>query len=160
MLCWLVLAYVQLEKQRKLQAKLQSQAQVQQLGQVPSDSESSILPQIGLVIAHPDDEAMFFVPTLLSVPPYSIHVLCLSNGNFDGLGKQRELELKQALQTFGVSAAIQCEIVSHPQLQDSPTAEWPHDLIRQITTKFAQQRQLDKVSYQHVPSSPLPSQSI
>ena len=36
------------------------------------------------VIAHPDDEAMFFVPTVLSLKGYSgykLHLLCLSSGN-------------------------------------------------------------------------------
>ena len=37
------------------------------------------------VIAHPDDEAMFFVPSILSLGEfegYCLHVLCLSSGNF------------------------------------------------------------------------------
>jgi N-acetylglucosaminylphosphatidylinositol deacetylase len=46
-----------------------------------------------LLIAHPDDESMFFAPTLLNVRG-SLEILCLSNGNFDGLGKRREEELK------------------------------------------------------------------
>ena len=40
------------------------------------------------VIAHPDDEAMFFVPTILSLNGYSgykLHLLCLSSGNVSSL---------------------------------------------------------------------------
>ena len=39
------------------------------------------------VTAHPDDEAMFFVPTIMNLKKfYNIHLLCLSTGNFDGIG--------------------------------------------------------------------------
>ena len=39
-----------------------------------------------LVIAHPDDECMFFTPTLLGLQSQNVvvHVLCLSTGNFAG----------------------------------------------------------------------------
>jgi hypothetical protein len=42
-----------------------------------------------LVTAHPDDEAMFFAPTLLALARSGccqVHILCLSNGEpgFDG----------------------------------------------------------------------------
>ena len=58
-----------------------------------------------LVIAHPDDEAMFFGPTLraLSKKGIPVQVLCLSNGNADGLGKIREKELAASLKTLGIS---------------------------------------------------------
>ena len=43
--------------------------------------------RIGLLIAHPDDEAMFFSPTLLSLTDpslrNSVQILCLSSGVFD-----------------------------------------------------------------------------
>jgi N-acetylglucosaminylphosphatidylinositol deacetylase len=47
------------------------------------------------VIAHPDDEAMFFVPSILSLrnTGNKLHLLCLSTGNFGGQGKVREKEL-------------------------------------------------------------------
>ena len=38
-----------------------------------------------LIIAHPDDEAMFFGPTLLSLSSScNVSILCLSNGNYKG----------------------------------------------------------------------------
>ncbi len=46
------------------------------------------LPRLALVVAHPDDEAMFFGPFLraaAAVAPESVHVLCLSTGDFDGM---------------------------------------------------------------------------
>ena len=44
-----------------------------------------------LVIAHPDDEVMFFLPLILAIRP-NLAVLCLSTGNFDGLGQVRKAE--------------------------------------------------------------------
>jgi N-acetylglucosaminylphosphatidylinositol deacetylase len=53
------------------------------------------------VIAHPDDEAMFFVPSILQLGAYnSIHVLCLSNGNYAGLGAIREKELVKSCEVL------------------------------------------------------------
>nr|AGE95113.1 hypothetical protein ECU08_0300 [Encephalitozoon cuniculi] len=47
-----------------------------------------------LLIAHPDDESMFFAPSLLSLGG-DIDILCLSNGNKEGKGKEREKELRK-----------------------------------------------------------------
>ena len=48
-----------------------------------------------LVISHPDDESMFFGPTIQALRRAGArtHILCLSNGDADGLGAVREKEL-------------------------------------------------------------------
>ncbi|RCN26906.1 N-acetylglucosaminyl-phosphatidylinositol de-N-acetylase domain protein [Ancylostoma caninum] len=58
-----------------------------------------------LVIAHPDDETMFFTPALraLSVAGHRIFILCVSNGNYEGLGRIRTYELRDAVHHLGVS---------------------------------------------------------
>ncbi|XP_077301387.1 uncharacterized protein LOC143921952 [Arctopsyche grandis] len=43
-----------------------------------------------LLIAHPDDESMFFSPFLYSNKPF---ILCLSDGGFEGKGEIRRKEL-------------------------------------------------------------------
>ena len=52
-----------------------------------------------LVIAHPDDEAMFFGPTIQHLIKLGkdVFVLCLSEGNFYGDGTRRVVELRQSL---------------------------------------------------------------
>ena len=58
-----------------------------------------------LVTAHPDDEAMFFAPTILSLsrkPSLGFFHLCLSSGNADGLGVTRKAELTNSLDVFGI----------------------------------------------------------
>ena len=58
-----------------------------------------------LVTAHPDDEAMFFAPTILSLsrkPSIDLFHLCLSSGNADGLGVIRKAELTNSLDILGI----------------------------------------------------------
>lgn len=61
-----------------------------------------------IVIAHPDDECMFFGPTITSLRTLTkskVHVLCLSTGNADGLGTLRKKELVKSCQILGVPAS-------------------------------------------------------
>ncbi|EPQ32101.1 uncharacterized protein PFL1_00298 [Pseudozyma flocculosa PF-1] len=71
-----------------------------------SDSATTeTLPRTALVLtAHPDDEVMFFAPTILALVGAGVHVfaLCLSTGNADGLGSVRHRELVQAYNALGV----------------------------------------------------------
>ena len=89
-----------------------------------------------LVIAHPDDESMFFVPLLRCYP--AARVVCLSNGNYDGLGVQRAVELQRACEIIGMlDSSAQLLIVDEPELQDGPRAEWPVARIADIVVREA-----------------------
>ncbi|CAH9108363.1 unnamed protein product [Cuscuta europaea] len=77
-----------------------------------SDSKSMFLDDGGflmkkkilLVIAHPDDESMFFTPTInyLMSKGHDLRILCISTGNADGLGNTRKQELYWAATTLNV----------------------------------------------------------
>lgn len=71
-----------------------------------STTELAIRSQdILLVTAHPDDEAMFFAPTIMSLsrkPSLGLFHLCLSSGNADGLGVIRKAELTNSLDVLGI----------------------------------------------------------
>jgi N-acetylglucosaminylphosphatidylinositol deacetylase len=75
-----------------------------------------------LVIAHPDDESMFFVPTIgaLVAQGKAIWILCLTTGDYDGLGKQREKELHRAGSLLGVN-----KVIVKDDLKDHPSERWP-----------------------------------
>ena len=75
-----------------------------------------------LVIAHPDDEAMFFYPTISRAK--RLHIICLSNGGYDGLGEQREKELQRAARRLGASATC----INNAALQDGPHA-WDPSVV-------------------------------
>jgi N-acetylglucosaminylphosphatidylinositol deacetylase len=57
-----------------------------------------------LVIAHPDDETMFFGPTLLQLRAMGVQVfvLCITSGNAYGQGSIRKKELSEAVVRLGL----------------------------------------------------------
>lgn len=77
------------------------------------------LDRILLLTAHPDDEALFFGPTINAlkrdnlVNKAEIYLLCLSIGNAEGLGIVRRLELERSLDVFGIDPEKRW-IVDHP----------------------------------------------
>lgn len=95
--------------------------------------------RICLLIAHPDDEAMFFSPTLLALtnPDSGNHVkiLCLSNGNADGLGRMREKELMASAELLGLRSREDVLVLDSPDFIDGMDTRWDMekiaDLLRQ-----------------------------
>lgn len=68
-------------------------------------STNELEKHILFVIAHPDDDIMFFYPTIKNLLKTSakINFLCLTNGNFDGLGKIREIEFDEVMKNLGIT---------------------------------------------------------
>jgi len=121
-----------------------------------------------LVIAHPDDECMFFSPALASLagrsscllcsspppPPLPLTskpeekypdefkwtVLCLSNGDAFGKGKVREKELLLSCETFEISPD-DVELVSDSRLQDGMEEEWSPLLVAEYIRKHVRTKQ-------------------
>jgi N-acetylglucosaminylphosphatidylinositol deacetylase len=70
------------------------------------------------VTAHPDDECMFFTPTIYSLKENSnLYLLVLSNGGYDGLGKTREKEMEKAAQQMGFK---DCVVLDRADIPDGP----------------------------------------
>ncbi|RFU31769.1 hypothetical protein B7463_g4566, partial [Scytalidium lignicola] len=92
--------------------------------------------KICLLIAHPDDEAMFFAPTLLALtaPELGNHVkiLCLSSGNADGLGETRKKELVKSGIKLGLRKEEDVFVVESPEFQDSMTVTWDKQKIASL----------------------------
>lgn len=88
------------------------------------------------VFAHPDDEAMFFTPTLYGLQKVkdsrangsnvSYHFLCLTSGNFDGLARVREKELEESAKFYG---AASCTVVDDEKCLDGPKAAWNLEFV-------------------------------
>ncbi|GIJ86187.1 N-acetylglucosaminyl-phosphatidylinositol de-N-acetylase [Aspergillus pseudoviridinutans] len=99
--------------------------------------------RICLLIAHPDDEAMFFSPTVLALtkPELGNHVkiLCLSSGDADGLGHIRKKELQQSAKHLGLRAESDVFIIDDPaRFPDSMTATWSEsDVSSLLASAFA-----------------------
>jgi len=89
--------------------------------------------RICLLIAHPDDEAMFFAPTVLALtePALGNHVkiLCLSSGDADGLGETRKKELVKSGMELGLRKEDDVFVVDSPDFPDSMTTTWSKEKI-------------------------------
>lgn len=94
--------------------------------------------RICLLIAHPDDEAMFFAPAVLSLtrPELGNHlkILCLSSGNADGLGEVRKKELVKSGMQLGLRNTSDVLVLDDPQFPDSMIATWDAKAISTLLT--------------------------
>lgn len=74
--------------------------------------------RIALLIAHPDDEAMFFAPTVLALTRPALHnrveILCLSSGDAAGLGPTRKRELVESAVVLGLRSPEHVVVVDDP----------------------------------------------
>ncbi|KAH0021574.1 LmbE-like protein, partial [Aureobasidium melanogenum] len=92
--------------------------------------------RICLLIAHPDDEAMFFAPAVLALtrPELGNHVkiLCLSSGDADGLGHIRKQELVKSGLLLGLRNADDVLILDDERFPDSMTTTWDSKAIANL----------------------------
>ncbi|KAL2123790.1 hypothetical protein VTJ04DRAFT_155 [Mycothermus thermophilus] len=92
--------------------------------------------RICILIAHPDDEAMFFSPAVMALakPETGNHVkiLCLSSGNADGLGETRKKELAKSGVILGLRKPDDVFVVDKPEFPDSMTTTWDKTAIASL----------------------------
>lgn len=84
-----------------------------------------------LVIAHPDDESMFFSPLLSSLPPADARLLSLTDGDHPpSVGAVRRRELLKAAKEFGIEPGhVKVADLAEAGVFDSPSQRWPNDPI-------------------------------
>ncbi|KAL8736034.1 MAG: hypothetical protein Q9166_000596 [cf. Caloplaca sp. 2 TL-2023] len=103
---------------------------------------------IVLLIAHPDDEAMFFSPTLLALtsPNYGNHVkiLCLSNGNADGLGEIRKKELVSSGEILGLRSKDDVLVLDSPHFVDGMLTKWDVERVADVLRQAFSPQQAQK----------------
>ncbi|KAI1773658.1 LmbE-like protein [Hypoxylon cercidicola] len=92
--------------------------------------------RICLLIAHPDDEAMFFAPTVLALTRpengNTVKILCLSSGNADGLGETRKKELAKSGLLLGLAREDDVYVHDSPDFPDSMTTTWDASKISSL----------------------------
>ncbi|OAP63022.1 hypothetical protein AYL99_02249 [Fonsecaea erecta] len=98
--------------------------------------------RIILLIAHPDDESMFFSPALqaLTHPSLQNHLklLCMSTGDSDGLGETRKLELEKAAMTLGLRRKEDVFVLNDERFRDGMKEDWkPEDIALVLASAFA-----------------------
>ncbi|KAF9580643.1 N-acetylglucosaminyl-phosphatidylinositol de-N-acetylase, partial [Lunasporangiospora selenospora] len=101
---------------------------------------------IALVIAHPDDEVMFFGPTLaeLTRPEHGniVRVLCMSSGNHDGIGETRKKELVASCRAFGIRES-HVTVLERDDLKDGPKELWDPSLVGDQMNLFAKKHNVE-----------------
>ncbi|KAL3818471.1 hypothetical protein ACJIZ3_004376 [Penstemon smallii] len=99
-----------------------------------------------LVIAHPDDESMFFAPTInyLISMGHNLHVLCLSTGGADGMGSIRKEELYLASAILKIPTQ-QVKVLDHPDLQDGFGRVWNWELLASTINEETHANDIDLI---------------
>ncbi|KAK3686748.1 mRNA turnover and ribosome assembly protein [Vermiconidia calcicola] len=96
--------------------------------------------RILLLIAHPDDEAMFFAPTLRRLSQKQLQnqilILCLSSGDADGLGHIRKDELKKSALQLGITHPDHVVVIEDEKFPDSMTVTWDAKLIGNMLARY------------------------
>jgi len=94
------------------------------------------LSNVLFLIAHPDDECMFFGPAITSLTRQTdsssskkkaaknIYILCLSDGNAEGLGKIRREEFFKSCRLLGFHESNVFIHEEEPHFTDSQTLGW------------------------------------
>ncbi|XP_043818294.1 N-acetylglucosaminyl-phosphatidylinositol de-N-acetylase [Dromiciops gliroides] len=99
-----------------------------------------------LVTAHPDDEAMFFAPTLLGLTRlrYRVSLLCFSAGNYYNQGEIRKRELLQSCDVLGIPPSS-VTIIDHRHLPDDPNVRWNPELLATLLLRHIKANHIDLV---------------
>ncbi|XP_054065311.1 N-acetylglucosaminyl-phosphatidylinositol de-N-acetylase isoform X1 [Rissa tridactyla] len=99
-----------------------------------------------LVTAHPDDEAMFFAPTVLGLGKAGARpaVLCCSPGNYYHQGEIRKKELEQSCFLLGIPAS-DITVIDHRDLPDNPAVEWDTQLLAAFVLKHIETNSINLV---------------
>lgn len=100
-----------------------------------------------LVVAHPDDEALFFGPTILGLTqlgePKELRILVLSSGNNYGLGETRKTELQTACERIG---AKECIVLDRQDIRDNPSLWWDGAIVTPLVNSWSTKFKADAVS--------------
>ncbi|KAG1664571.1 N-acetylglucosaminyl-phosphatidylinositol de-N-acetylase [Nymphon striatum] len=99
-----------------------------------------------ILSAHPDDECMFFGPSIRSfiLGGCEVHLLCLSSGDYDRLGHLRKQELYKSCEIIGIRKC-NVTLIQHSKLEDDPSMTWQEDIVGHIALKYIKQLSIDTV---------------
>ena len=105
-----------------------------------------------LVTAHPDDECLFFAPTLRILDRrfhFNLSLLVFSRGNHKGLGETRALELTRSCLTLNIPIQ-RCVSLDLSNVKDDPKIWWPEEQLIPTIEQFIRQWSIDfLVSFDH-----------
>ncbi|KAL0266239.1 UNVERIFIED_CONTAM: hypothetical protein PYX00_008842 [Menopon gallinae] len=99
------------------------------------------------VTSHPDDECMFFGPSIITLtkkPGANVYLLCLSRGDYRKTGRVRKEELYCSCKILGIPES-NVQIVNSSLLPDNPMVNWNEEVVAQIILNFIEVYSIDTV---------------
>ncbi|XP_033833784.1 N-acetylglucosaminyl-phosphatidylinositol de-N-acetylase [Periophthalmus magnuspinnatus] len=98
------------------------------------------------VTAHPDDECMFFAPTIIQLVQFnaSVNLLCLSEGNYYNQGSLRKEELLNSCAVLGIQGS-KVSIIDDKNFPDDPNAQWSISLVSSVVSKHIKMNSINLV---------------
>lgn len=96
--------------------------------------------RILFIIAHPDDEVMFFGPTILHYtqkPNCTVYLMCLSSGKNYGMHIVRTNELYESCKVLGINDE-NIYVYNHTDLPDAMDVRWPLEIISKRVQFFVE----------------------
>lgn len=108
--------------------------------------DSTAAQKVLVLTAHPDDECLFFAPTIQALSraergtmgsdplndrflaPVQLYTLCLSTGDADGLGNIRREELDRSLGVLGVASNSR-RVLDHPCVLPGSSTQRLSDIL-------------------------------
>ncbi|RKP04764.1 putative deacetylase LmbE-like domain-containing protein [Thamnocephalis sphaerospora] len=100
-----------------------------------------------LLTAHPDDECMFFAPTVLLLarqPEVEIHLFCVTKGDHERLGDTRMRELEKSCAVLGIDIR-RVTVLDHPDFKDDPKARWNTALLGRLIEEHVVKHSISRV---------------
>ena len=103
---------------------------------------------IVFLVAHPDDESMFFGPTILSLMRQrrgreKVYILCLSIGDYYGEGSKRKRELVDAAAVFGIRDHDVVIVDNQEYLKDGSV--WNAAVVYKILQDFVTKHSISNI---------------
>ncbi len=97
-----------------------------------------------IVTAHPDDEVMFFGPTILALVEAGCEVFLLVLSPGREPGHRRKRELYASCQELGIKTS-NIILVRHSKLKDDPNIRWREELVSNIISRHVTSLSVDTV---------------
>uniref|UniRef100_A0A8C0DHZ5 N-acetylglucosaminylphosphatidylinositol deacetylase n=1 Tax=Balaenoptera musculus TaxID=9771 RepID=A0A8C0DHZ5_BALMU len=97
-----------------------------------------------LVTAHPDDEAMFFAPTVLGLARlrHQVSLLCFSSGNYYNQGEIRKKELLQSCDVLGIPPS-NVMIIDNRDFPDDPGVRWDTERVADVLLRHVESSRIN-----------------
>ncbi|XP_008483207.1 uncharacterized protein LOC103519896 [Diaphorina citri] len=111
------------------------------------DERNESMKRVLIVTAHPDDECMFFGPTIVNLRSRNVPVtlLCLSPGDSAPNSRRvRKAELWESCKALGLDESC-IELRKHSLLLDGHEHSWSHELIGEMILTHIETLRIDTV---------------